>query len=111
MADQLQYMPKIDLQRRQVLALGLAALHSPVFAQSLRQGRILIVGGAEDRLRDKVILKRFYDICGGELAHILVLTAASADPAASWASCKASAPWSPSGKRACTSLAKAASST
>ena len=86
MADQLQYMPKIDLQRRQVLALGLAALHSPVFAQSQRQGRILIVGGAEDRLRDKVILKRFYDICGGELAHILVLTAASADPAASWAS-------------------------
>lgn len=74
----------LNLNRRHLLALGLAAAQSPAISQQLKQGHLLIIGGAEDRLRDKIILKRFYELCGGELANILVLTAASADQAASW---------------------------
>lgn len=77
-------MLNLNLNRRHLIALGLAAAHYPVTSQQMKQGHILIIGGAEDKLRDKVILKRFYELCGGELANILVLTAASADQAASW---------------------------
>jgi cyanophycinase len=47
-------------------------------------GRLLAIGGAEDRLEDRVILRRFLSISGGPLANILVLTAASGNPEASW---------------------------
>lgn len=47
-------------------------------------GRLVVVGGAEDRLKDKIILRRFLSLCGGENANILVLTAASADPTSAW---------------------------
>lgn len=53
-------------------------------ALSPQPGRLVIVGGAEDRLKDKVILHRFLSLCGGENANILVLTAASADQSAAW---------------------------
>ncbi|MBA4255314.1 MAG: cyanophycinase [Polaromonas sp.] len=64
---------------------------SSVFAQTpppapaRRTGKLLIVGGAEDRLQDRVILRKFVALCGGPMARILVCTAASGDPAASWA--------------------------
>ncbi len=50
-----------------------------------RTGKLLIVGGAEDRLQDRVILRKFVALCGGPMARILVCTAASGDPLASWA--------------------------
>ena len=42
-----------------------------------RQGHLFIIGGHEDREDDKIILKRFIDLCGGPEARIFVLTAAS----------------------------------
>jgi cyanophycinase len=41
------------------------------------RGHLVIIGGHEDREDDKVILKRFVDLCGGPGARIFVLTAAS----------------------------------
>jgi cyanophycinase len=73
-----------SFNRRQLLALGASALSLPAMALSTRPGRLVVVGGAEDRLKDKVILRRFLSLCGGERANVLVLTAASSDQAASW---------------------------
>jgi cyanophycinase len=42
-----------------------------------RRGHLFIIGGAEDREEDKVVLSRFVDLAGGESARIAVLTAAS----------------------------------
>src|SRR4051812_13151114 len=42
-----------------------------------RPGHLLIIGGGEDRERDKEILARFIELCGGKRARIVVLTAAS----------------------------------
>lgn len=49
-----------------------------------RTGTLMIVGGAEDRLQDRVILRSFVERCGGPAARILVCTAASSQPEASW---------------------------
>ncbi len=40
-------------------------------------GRLLIIGGREDREDGKAVLERFVDLCGGPTARIAVLTAAS----------------------------------
>ena len=77
-------MPAYPLNRRQLLALGAVALHSGAFAQPRAPGRLIIIGGAEDRLQDKLILRRFLELSGGANANILILTAASADQPASW---------------------------
>lgn len=50
-----------------------------------RHGHLIAVGGAEDRQRDRLILRRFIELSGGPLARLLVLTAASGDPAGAWA--------------------------
>jgi cyanophycinase len=47
---------------------------------STGQGRLLIIGDAEDRLHDKVILSRFAQMCGGSQAKIALIVAASGDP-------------------------------
>ncbi len=66
------------------LALGVS-LPGGAWSQTRRTGTLMVVGGAEDRLQDRVILRKFVSLCGGPMAHILVCTAASADPSASWA--------------------------
>jgi cyanophycinase len=72
--------------RRSLLQAGTAFLVAPpVFAQSPRLGRLVIIGGAEDRLHDKLILRQFVKLCGGATSRIRVLSAASAEPLASWA--------------------------
>jgi cyanophycinase len=47
--------------------------------QQLRQshGHLVIIGGGEDRKRDKEILSRFVELAGGKDAKIVVITAAS----------------------------------
>jgi cyanophycinase len=62
-------------------------LWSPVQAlsESRRVGRLVIIGGAEDRLHDKYILSRFVELCGGAASRIRILSAASEEPASSWA--------------------------
>lgn len=73
------------LNRRSLLSLGAIMLHGGSIARTRQPARLVIVGGAEDRLKDKVILNRFLSLSGGPYANIVILTAASADQAASWA--------------------------
>jgi cyanophycinase len=40
-------------------------------------GHLFIIGGAEDREEDKLVLSRFVELAGGTDARIAVLTAAS----------------------------------
>jgi cyanophycinase len=48
-------------------------------------GHLVIIGGGEDRTRDKAILGRFVELAGGEHAKIVVITAASQVPDERWA--------------------------
>jgi cyanophycinase len=58
----------------------------PALAQSSRLSRLVIVGGAEDRLQDRIILRKFIDYCGGSSAKIRIITAASNDREGVWKS-------------------------
>ena len=44
---------------------------------ALTSGRLLIIGGGEDREDDKAVLDTFVDLCGGANSNIVVITAAS----------------------------------
>ncbi len=79
------------MKRRDVLgsmvAVGATALAgAPAWAQIPKVSRLVIVGGAEDRLQDRVILRKFADCCGGSQARIRIITAASGDPEGVWQS-------------------------
>jgi cyanophycinase len=54
----------------------------PVSASAVtkRAGQLVIIGGAEDRADEAVILRRFRDLCGGENARIAVLGTATRIP-------------------------------
>lgn len=43
-------------------------------------GRLLIIGGAEDRCCGAGLLERFAEVCGGDQARIVLVTAASEEP-------------------------------
>lgn len=68
--------------RRDFLLTALAAAAWPVAAQSRGTARLVIVGGAEDRLQDRVILRKFIEYSGGPKARIRLVTAASGVPEA-----------------------------
>lgn len=70
------------MQRRDFLMAALAAASLPAMAQSQRTGHLVIVGGAEDRLQDRVILRKFVEYSGGPKARIRLITAASGVPEA-----------------------------
>ena len=53
-----------------------------VAAQGSVRGRLVIVGGAEDRVQDRLILRRFLQYAGGPQARIRLLAAASSVPLA-----------------------------
>lgn len=53
-----------------------SALRSP----AEKWARLVIVGGAEDRVQDRVILRKFIQYAGGPLARIRLITAASGVP-------------------------------
>jgi cyanophycinase len=79
-------MNRRDVLGRLTLA-GVSALAGwPATAQSPKISRLVIVGGAEDRLQDRIILRKFADYCGGAQARIRVITAASGDPEGVWLS-------------------------
>ena len=46
-------------------------------ARSMADGTVIIIGGAEDKVRDRVILSRFVDACGRPDATIAVISTAS----------------------------------
>ena len=49
-------------------------------AVTQRAGQLVIIGGAEDRAGEAVILRRFRDLCGGQNARIAVLGTATRIP-------------------------------
>ncbi len=51
---------------------------------STNHGRLMIIGGHEDRKHGKEILRRFVELAGGAERKIVVLTAASKVPQAVW---------------------------
>lgn len=73
------------MHRRHLLHFA-AALAAPALssAQARPTGRLLIIGGAEDRVRDRVILKKFASLCGGPDARIKLILAASSEPESVW---------------------------
>lgn len=71
------------MKRRDLLTCAaIVAWVGGVPAQARRQPRLVVVGGAEDRLQDRLILRRFVDYCGGADARIRLITAASSEPEA-----------------------------
>lgn len=69
------------MNRRHLLAcMGALPWAGTAPAQTTRSARLVIVGGAEDRLQDRLILRRFADYCGGARARIRLITAASSEP-------------------------------
>jgi cyanophycinase len=46
-------------------------------AQPVADGTVIIIGGAEDKVRDRVILSRFVSLAGGQDATIAVISTAS----------------------------------
>jgi cyanophycinase len=69
------------MRRRDLLFSSLLA--GPVqrlAAQAPVRGRLVIVGGAEDRVHDRLILRRFLQYAGGPQARVRLLAAASSVP-------------------------------
>lgn len=73
-------------RRTWLLGSLLAGAVLPALAQPGRIGHLVIVGGAMDLRQDKQILRRFVELSGGTDARIRVISAASGDPQAAWAS-------------------------
>ncbi len=42
-----------------------------------RQGKLMLIGGAEDKFEQKFILRSFFDYCGGRRARLAILPSAS----------------------------------
>src|ERR687888_2724372 len=54
--------------------------HAPDHLASARSdgpGPVMLIGGAEDKLKDRVILQRFLELAGGQAAHLVVISTAS----------------------------------
>ena len=66
--------------RRDFLTAALAAVSLPALSENQRTGHLVIVGGAEDRLQDRVVLRKFIEYSGGPKARIRLITAASSVP-------------------------------
>lgn len=49
-------------------------------AEGAPVGRLLVIGGAEDRVDERDILRRFIDLCGGPHARLRFITGATNDP-------------------------------
>ena len=82
------------LPRRLLLTL-LASAALPIKARAQtthirkKLGHLVIIGGAEDRQQDRVILRKFLELSGGPSAKLRFITAASGVPDVVWASYQA----------------------
>lgn len=69
------------MRRRDLLLSSLLTASTPqLAAQAPVRGRLVIVGGAEDRVHERLILRRFVQYAGGPQARIRLLAAASSMP-------------------------------
>ena len=66
--------------------LGLSTFLPFVQSRSQINGKLLIIGGSEDRLNERVILKKFMDLSGGHQAKLKFILAASSEPSTVWSS-------------------------
>ena len=75
------------MNRRDLLS-GLAALlpSELLLANQPHRGKLVIVGGAEKRWKDRLILRSFLEHAGGTSARVCLLVAASSEPAVAAAS-------------------------
>ena len=67
-------------------AAGLFSMLPHVEGNNRVNGKLLIIGGAEDRQNEKEILKNFIELSGGIHAKLKFILAASSEPASVWAS-------------------------
>jgi cyanophycinase len=51
--------------------------HPTIASVPAEPGPVMIIGGAEDKLRDRVILTRFVSLAGGSDSHVAVISTAS----------------------------------
>lgn len=59
-------------------AAGVGGPAAPCYpAGEMRQGTVIVIGGAEDKVRDRVILSRFISLAGGTSARVAVISTAS----------------------------------
>jgi cyanophycinase len=78
------------LSRRQCIlgatTLGVTTMLGTPLARAAarKQGHLVVVGGAEDRIQDRAVWHRFVELCGGPQARIVLCTAASGDPDGAW---------------------------
>src|SRR5687768_9603842 len=47
------------------------------YSGAINEGHVIIIGGAEDKVRERVILNRFIKLAGGRDARIAVISTAS----------------------------------
>lgn len=53
------------------------ATHTVAYSARMAEGHVIVIGGAEDKVRERVILARFVNLAGGADARIAVISAAS----------------------------------
>jgi len=68
------------------VAAGLFSILPPSHSKSNVNGKLLIIGGAEDRQNERVILKKFIELSGGNQAKLKFILAASSEPSFVWSS-------------------------
>jgi cyanophycinase len=68
------------------VAAGLFSILSPSRSKSNVNGKLLIIGGAEDRQNERVILKKFIELSGENQAKLKFILAASSEPLSVWSS-------------------------
>jgi cyanophycinase len=68
------------------VAAGLFSILPPSHSKSNVNGKLLIIGGAEDRQNERVILKKFIELSGGNQAKLKFILAASSEPSSVWSS-------------------------
>jgi len=68
------------------VAAGLFSFFPSSHSKSNVNGKLLIIGGAEDRQNERVILKKFIELSGGNQAKLKFILAASSEPSSVWSS-------------------------
>ena len=68
------------------VAAGLFSFVQNGQSKSKVNGKLLIIGGAEDRQNERVILKKFIELSGGNQAKLKFILAASSEPSSVWSS-------------------------
>ena len=71
-------MSGIDIEEEMAVIAPAAAIEpAPFWEPAAGTGPIMAIGGAEDKLRDKLILSTFFQLAGGRAARIAIVPTAS----------------------------------